>query len=206
MDVGKKKEKITVLPEYESAFEAFFQESMNSLIRCNNEFLFQIAETEKREKVGNIRTALEGGSYIDKEPAEIQSTFTLSYETIFKTDIEGFIQEIDSTATSAINPLMKQIFELLTEVSEETGQVIDAKGEAFSYDLIIEAIQKMEISFEEDGTPIMPSLVASPNMKKMLEENPASEEQRAKLDEIIELKKGEYFAKKRSRKLHQFIK
>lgn len=191
---------ITGLPEYEDAFIQYFQETTRSFMSLNNEFLSGIGTTS-HEGPALMRTSADD-VILDKEPAKVEIKFNVPFEVILKTDIEAFMVSIDEASESGIESLVPQLFEFLSEVCDANGQVVDGRGRPFSYDLFLELIEKIEISFNDDGTPNMPTLVIHPDMRKVLEANAPSEQQQKQMEELISRKRDDFFAKKRTRKLY----
>jgi hypothetical protein len=65
------------------------------------------------------------------------------------------------------------------------------------------ALEKIELQFDRDGQPILPTLVVHPTMAKHLASlPPPTEEQQKAYSDLIERKRGEFNARRRYRKLH----
>jgi len=127
---------------------------------------------------------------------------SIPFDAIINTDIECFLETIDHASNSGVDSLVPQLFSVLREACEESGQVVDCKGEPFSFELVLKLLEKIEITFDKDGSPSMPTMFVHPSMIKVLEENMPTEDQKNQMDQLIARKKDEYFAKKRTRKLY----
>lgn len=191
---------ITTLPEYENAFINYFQDTTRSFMSLKNELLSEIG-TVSHEGPARMRTSADE-MMLDKEPATVEMKFNLPFDVILKTNVEGFMESIDEASDSGIESLAPQLFQFLGEVCDASGQVVDGRGQPFSFDLFLELMEKIEITFNDDGCPNMPTLVIHPNMRKVLEDNPPTEQQQKQMDDLISRKRDEFFAKKRTRKLY----
>lgn len=191
---------ITALPEYEDAFINYFQDTTRSFMSLKNELLSGIG-TVSHEGPARMRTNADE-VMLDKEPAKIEIKFNIPFDVILRTDVEALMSSIDEASDSGIESLVPQIFQFLGEVCDASGQVVDGRGQPFSFDLFLELLEKIEITFNDDGSPNMPTLFIHPNMRKVLEDNPPSEEQQKQMEELISRKRDDFFAKKRTRKLY----
>jgi hypothetical protein len=188
------------LPEYEVVFKQYFQETIRSFMSIKNELLSGI-QISSFEGPIQIRTNTDD-TFLDREPAQVEMKFSIPIDAIIKTDVESLMVSIDNASDSGIESLVPQIYSFLHEVCELSGQVVDGKGQPFSFDLFLELLEKIDITFNDDGSPNMPTLVIHPEMKKILEENQPNEEQKKRLEELILRKRDDFFAKKRTRKLY----
>ncbi len=81
-------------------------------------------------------------------------------------------------------------------------QTVSADGQPLSHDILLDAIEGVEISFEDDGTARMPTLVMHPNMaEKLAALPPATPEQERRFQDIMQRKQEAFFAGRRSRRL-----
>ena len=82
------------------------------------------------------------------------------------------------------------------------GTATDAVGQKISHKLIREGFEKIQIEFDADGQPIMPTLVMHPDMLKYLQQlPPATEEEIRAWNELLERERREFNDRRRHRKL-----
>jgi hypothetical protein len=115
------------------------------------------------------------------------------------TDTEEFRDALWKFAEEAIGQMKKHFFDTFPQICEATGNNIDAQGKNI-WDAYLEMIETIEMRFDEDGNHNYEILV-HPDTYKKIQENPPTPEQLAKGKEIIERKKKEYYAQKRTRRL-----
>jgi hypothetical protein len=104
---------------------------------------------------------------------EDQTVRTSHYRRI---EVEGQlkIDDLLSTGTQAIRDMLAtmadtmskeqvQMFEsMMKSATDEAGTAVHADGRPFSAELFIETIEKMELTFDDDGNWEMPTLVGHP--------------------------------------------
>lgn len=203
MEEQKPKTKATAiseLPEYETIFSQFFQDTVNTFMSLKSDMLPGI-QMSNHEGPISMRTNV-NEEVIDKEPSLVEMSFNIPYESIINTDINCLIMAIEEASDSGLQSLIPQVFDFLSEVCEASGQVVDGKGQPYSFDLFLELLEKIEITFEDDGTPNMPTMVVNPKMREVIEKNPPTKEQEKKMEELINKKRNDFFAKKRTRRLY----
>ena len=52
----------------------------------------------------------------------------------------------------------QQIFKKMDEATQKTGNILDVKSQPLSPDLVLEALKKVSIDFDEAGNPIYPNI------------------------------------------------
>jgi hypothetical protein len=94
---------------------------------------------------------------------------------------------------------------VINNVIEESGNVVHAGGEPLTIDHLLGVIEQMQISFDPDGNPRIPSIIANPEtgsrVKQILAEAEQDAEARARLQQIIENKRREWDEAESRRKL-----
>jgi hypothetical protein len=114
------------------------------------------------------------------------------------------LRGVSGSARAASNELGEKLlgmfFKTMDAVTESTGNIVDAGGEKFSFELLVETLEKIEWSLDDEGELVMPSIIMHPDQMKNLpaEATPA---QKAELDELKRRKKEELLAQRRSRRL-----
>ena len=143
----------------------------------------------------------------DNEKLEIpldrfSAKLTVTLEDIVNFNIEKTCMAIYEFGLSFREDIAKTLFSTLSQVTDFTGNVVDGEGKGISHELIIEMIEKIDIGFDQDGKPYLPTIVIPPALAKSFESLKADENKyKAKIEEIIEKKRKDYFAKKGHRRL-----
>lgn len=114
-------------------------------------------------------------------------------------------QFIEGELPSILNDIAEQmakgksemILGEMEKVTTATGNVVDGKGEPLSEELILKSLEKMEHSFEPDGTWNPPTIVASPEaIQKLMErakpDGSAPDTFSAALSKILDKKRNDF--------------
>jgi hypothetical protein len=88
--------------------------------------------------------------------------------------------------------MSKHFYEVLDRGTREAGMVVDGKGGPMTEDLILDVIEKMEHTFNEDGCWIPPTIMAGPEVVDALAAKGMSPEGNARLAEILERKRDDF--------------
>lgn len=184
------------VPEYKGAFLSFIFFAIKNLTAAKDPVLSQLRFSETERSGGNI---VGGDSDLIVNPIRVETKFQLQLDEIKNTDIEGFLLELDKGCSESLGTLMPQFFSRLSEIT--ALNTIDAEGKTISHDLIIDAIECMQLSFDENDNPVLPILIMHPSLSGKLLELPYTNQHADRLNKILVEKKDEHIAKKRVRKL-----
>jgi hypothetical protein len=96
-------------------------------------------------------------------------------------------------------------FESMNRSIEQVGNALDAGGQPFSVDLFLQLLDRVQIAFDEQGNPQLPTLHVGPDLEasasQVLEGASKDPSAQARLNEIIERKREEWNAEQDRRKL-----
>ncbi len=94
-----------------------------------------------------------------------------------------------------------QLFQSIAEMTAAADMAIDAAGKPFSADLYLQALEKIDIGFDDDGHPILPSLHVGPALRDVAERAMEEVRENPAFAAILNRKREEFLAKKRTRRL-----
>ncbi|HEV2693401.1 MAG TPA: hypothetical protein VG347_10945 [Verrucomicrobiae bacterium] len=119
--------------------------------------------------------------------------------------MEQFIEVAREPGTGMGKEMLRRLFEMLDNVTKETGNVVNAGGNPISYDLLLTLLEKVQVDFSSDGNPIWPSLTlgseALTHFKQQFPEwlkDPAFQQ---RLTTIVERKREEFYEREACRRL-----
>jgi hypothetical protein len=99
----------------------------------------------------------------------------------------------------------KRMFDALHKAVDEVGNAVDAKGQPFGVDILIEALEKMDFSFSKNGEWRPPTIVVHPDTYKssqvQIEAANADPLVKARIDALVEEKREEWRAREARRTL-----
>lgn len=119
---------------------------------------------------------------------------------------EKFLERASEAAKEIARQSEGILFSTLDEETRRVGNVLDAKGKSFDPNLMWDAVQKIDLDFDErTGHPKMPTVVVHPDMLKAIaqklpdwERDPALRKRQA---EVLAKKKDEWRDRESRRKL-----
>jgi len=188
------------LPEYEKAYAVVLMESFNGLAQANDPVLNMISRTSMDElPSGEVPQGTTFGA--SGPPLEFEMTFRIANDAVRFTDVNEWAASVQASVDEALPSHMAKIFGRINEITENAGQVIDAGGRPFSGALFLELLEKIQIDFDDNGKPRMPTLIVSPEMAERLAQNPPTPDEMRQFDALIEKKRKEFYARRRVRKL-----
>lgn len=197
-----------MLPDYPALKRKLnekFEDLVRNKIQEEEPLLSKIRRTIVQE--GNSLAITSSDGYSSKTSYQKFVThFQISFEEIIKKGPEAFYSRISEISKEMANKMAKHTIAVLEKVTERTGNVVKSeKGEGITPKSILDALEKMEISFDASGNPIMPTLVVSPEDYKKLTETrmdlKSAQELEKRRKEIIEKKRKEWVDRESNRKL-----
>lgn len=160
------------------------------------------------KEIQSCKTIHTGGFRYKNEKRELltplnQFSITIEFavEDIVNYNIEKFSESIYKLTYAIIENMHKMIFDNLTIITDFTGNVINGKGKPFSFDLYLDMLKKTEIRFDDNGNPILPSIVAGHELSEKINNIKMTKEQEERRNQIIDTKRNQYYAKKCNRRL-----
>lgn len=186
------------IPAYEAAMERFVAGVVRGFIAVDP--LFGQMHRQPDAHAGPVRN-VRGPAPLDQKMPAIEAESSISVNAVRTTNVEAFACFLYELAQSHIQAFAPEFFKGLNEVIDAVGTSVDAEGKQFSFDMLNDALEKMHIEFDDEGEPILPTLVMHPNALERIKRMTPTPEQEKRQDEILERKKAEYYASKRTRRL-----
>lgn len=189
-----------VFPEYRKAWNEFFRTAIDELGWKQDPILSRIhkSTTEYAGKVQHVDTGAETAIH---PPMMIEGKMLIAIQDIETTNIAAIVQAIREAARSWSNSIKNQFFPRLNSILDESGRTIDAREKPLTPDLYLDALETMDIDFDESGIPKLPCIYAHPNVVDAFLKCPFTKEHEQRCSEIIKKKWEEYNARKHSRRL-----
>jgi hypothetical protein len=156
------------LPEYDYEQFRFVHEAVKRLMEAKDEVWASLRTAPPTEAIPITQNTMPSGEIVQNTPIEIQSKFELKYEEIRSCDIGALAAQIDKVAEESLSLVMPRFFEMIRRSSEAAGTATDLGGRPISYELWVEMVAKMDIDFDDQGNPDLPSLVVGPEMAEQL--------------------------------------
>ena len=141
------------------------------------------------------------GSREEIEMKKVEGKMEIKLKEIEKMTHERVLDKIDTVAREMAKQMAKGGYETLSQGAAEVGNVTSADGKPLSIDLMLEGLEKMHLSFDEEGQPSGLRLVAHPNMSSALENIYSQLESHPRYQELMERKREEERVRENNREL-----
>ena len=157
---------------------------------------------EERHLEGNrmLYGTMDGDiSQADYKVASSEST--IKREDIIAKGVEAYLEQIGNVAEEMKRQKAEVMFSKIREVTDKTGNVVNAKGRPLDFELYLEVLKKMWIDFDEDGKVRLPTIVVAPEQGDKLDALMPVWLNDPKFKEVIEMKRKEWNDRESNRKL-----
>lgn len=145
------------------------------------------------------------GRQKDGTPREHDSGFEISRDRVPEMGLTEIQDVLEKAAAEMATNMSKHLFSVLDEDIQSTGNMVDANGKQFSPQLLLDAFEKIDLEFDENGEPHYPQLIVGPDLadyiKLNMKEWEKNEEFTKRLSEIILIKKEEWYDRESDRAL-----
>lgn len=152
-----------------------------------------------------MMTESEGGAVDVSSLRKFEETIEISLDEMNKLTHEELLSKFTEAAESVGRKISDFSFDRIKEITDKTGNIVNAKGRPFSPDLFLEMLEKIWIDFDENGKPQYPTVVVAPGQvnyyEKAMQEIFEKEDLKKRHDEIIEAKRKEWHERENNRKL-----
>jgi hypothetical protein len=119
--------------------------------------------------------------------------------------LQEVLQRMDKMAESLAGQMAEAFYRSMSETLDRAGQSISAQGRPLSAEHILEMLTKIQIDFDQSGTPRLPEIHIHPRMQeaadKAMRELQTNAELGRQWEALIVQKKEEWRAREASRRL-----
>ena len=110
----------------------------------------------------------EDGSSEQTNFRERSVELTLTKEELIKLTPKELIEKVDKMAGDMAKQTTEDLFAVMHKATTETGNVVDGKGQPFSFDLFLEGLKKVEMDFDDAGKPSGMTVLVPPQVAKKI--------------------------------------
>lgn len=137
--------------------------------------------------------------------AEASFMSSVAEDDLIKKGPTAYLEQVDAIAERFIEAQHRMLASTVTRVTDEAGMTIDAKGQPFSVEQLIEGLERMSLPFDEKGAPKLPTIVAHPvlaaKIRQEMESLESNPDLKRRYDAAIEAKRQEWLARENNRTL-----
>lgn len=188
--------------EYEIVTGKWVHHAVQAVMRASDPVYAQL-RPELVETVPQQRIDLGDGREMPVEPYRTSVHGSIAIDALIAGDLGELHAEICSIARQQLEQTMRAYFALIDEVSRQTGNAVDAHGDAAEG--LLGMLEKMDIAFDDEGNPRL-QMIASPEtadrMRTQMEAFTPDQMQR--FATIISSKREQYRASRRRRRLPRY--
>jgi hypothetical protein len=192
-------------PEIKEELERLARDRLRQRLRYGDPVLAMVRQIRQHEGRDSIYTTVSGEEQ-RADYKQVMGEITINIDELIDLPIDAVMERVDAAAEDMLKQIVPSMFAKLKEVTDEVGNVVDAGGKPFSFDLFLETLEKIWIDFnEETGKPKLPTIVVSPQLaeqvKTLLPEWEQNEEYKRRFAELIERKRRQWNDRESNRKL-----
>jgi len=144
------------------------------------------------------------GEEDETEIREFSAESEIPSKTVLYANLDEILQCFLPVAEAMASDHEKMFFEVMRETTKKTGNVVDGGGQPLSHEMILEVLETIQIDFDADGNPRMPTMMISPAMEPRIKElidDPAAKNFEKEQQKIIEKKRLEWRDREANRTL-----
>ena len=141
------------LPEYERASAQFHWDLFHNLLASQHPLLARF----HRVLVDEIPENPPFGQGLVR-PLEAAPVFMIAPQALIEVDLTAWASMMRNAVRNALATIMPQIYANMASMMREAGQVTDGQAQPFSIDVFIQALEKIELDFNDDGVPKLPTM------------------------------------------------
>jgi hypothetical protein len=144
--------------------------------------IMSVVRGAEEEEITNMRAA--------------QADVSMSYDEVDNVNLDFIMAKVNEIATQFETQFSERLFDLMKDVTNRTGQTVDASGKPLSNELILKMFDKIQIEFERNKEIGDVTIVTSPAMVPIFQRLEAevknSPELQRKWNDLIERKRNEF--------------
>ena len=136
---------------------------------------------------------------VKMEKAEVK--IEIKWEEIEEMTHERVLDKIDTLARDMGKKIAKSLYELISEAAEEAGNVTSLDGKPLTIDVLLDEIEKMPLSLDEEGQPSGLRFAAGSKLTPSLNKIMSQLKSHPRYQKLIEQKREEWRVRESRRKL-----
>jgi hypothetical protein len=188
------------LREYDDAFRDVFAR----VIRLHGEEAYPLLKeipTEPRPAIHTSQVTLPSGEPLTNEPFEMKVAFRFNLSDMVSGNIDAFTASAEASGREYGEQTMRQLLKYSGTISEAMGNAVAGRGRPFGWPVILEALDGVEIDFDENGRPELPQMISDRDISKVVSYPPLTDADRPTYETFMARKRKEYDARRRRRTL-----
>ncbi len=190
-------------PETKRSIAEVLEEWMRTRFRAHLGPLRGIS-THRAFEGHQFTTARPGGEKTD-EPRELLESMTIKYDEVPTLTLADIQRRIDEVAEKLARAQANDIYAHIDAAVTEIENTVDCDGEPFGAIHVLELVAKVQIDFDDQGQPRLPSIFVHPDkeetVKRVLKELSSNPDLASRWEALIIRKREEWRDREASRSL-----
>ncbi|MBQ0799206.1 MAG: hypothetical protein KBT63_07945 [Porticoccaceae bacterium] len=172
------------------------QEQRKAILPSENVFGYSHGTRWRTSTAGN------GDENEDGEMQVHSSEIEISFQEIVDNDLGAFAKYRNLVVSRLMEEFMRSMYQTVSDSTEKTGNVVNAKGGGFKAEQYVEMLERIEFGVDRNGNVSFPEIHAGPELvEKMRQELSAQgPDFEKKVQEIIQRKSEAALVKEDGRK------
>lgn len=172
------------------------------LARAQSPLLASI-KAERAETIPVSKITGRDGRELEILPMSFSVSMEVDIDGAVAGDLSGLFEALDLAGEQEARALTRVFISTLSDVTDLTGNKVDAGGRPLSWDLITDAFEKIEIEFDEHGGTGLSLMLHPDTYARLAALGPPTAEQQARHDAVLARKRAEWEARRRPRRLRR---
>jgi len=187
--------------EYEIGGVRWLSDAAREMSRALHPLLAQIPRVELAEGP----EPLPDGATLPSEasslyrPMVVSNEWKVSIQDVAEFRVGEFLADLHVLADDMGGQMVRGFLDLLSDVSDEYGNTVDAAGRDF-FDVFGDTLETIDTTFDEKGHPNL-TMVMHPEQAEKLREKRPTAEQEARINAILDRRREEWRASRHRRDL-----
>lgn len=151
-----------------------------------------------------MSTIREQGTYEENEIREFSTDLVIPTNTILYASLDEVLKLFEPIGKKIAFDKERMLLDTVSDAAEKVGNVVSAEGKPFSVAKLFEMLETVQIDFDQQGLPKMPTLVAGREIIEQfeaLQTKPEDPELEKAFNDLIQRKKAEWLAREADRTL-----
>ena len=190
------------VPEYDRAARRFLDLAIRAMMRAKDPFYAQLRFVEvEHVPAAQPRTDSDGDGTLGYQAIDLVASFVLSQGEIVQGRLDGVYLAVDTIADQMLSGFMSAMFSHVARVCDAAGNTIDYSGRPLDWDLLIDAFEQTEMTFDEQGKTSASIVMGPAAYERFLALPPPTPEQLRRGDAVYKRKLEAFRAQQRRRAL-----
>jgi hypothetical protein len=183
------------LPEYDAAGYEFLFAGTDALMRAIDP-VYAMLRRVPMDVVPPVSVDVGEGRTVRAEPIDASSWISFDVGEAIAGERQLLLAEMSSLAQTQLATILTGFFAHVDEVATAVGNTVSGP---MSWDLLIDAVERVDLTFDDDGEDGGVAVMNPETYARLVEQGPPTAAQQARLNDILRRKREEFHTRRRRR-------